>query len=39
MELVQSIDNQNHDPQKEMREAMDTMLVELGLLTDKEFDA
>jgi hypothetical protein len=38
MELVQSIDNQNYDPQKEMREAMDTMLVELGLLTHSRFE-
>jgi hypothetical protein len=38
MELVQSIDNQNTNPEKEMEEAMDTMLVELGLLTNDEFD-
>jgi len=38
MELVQSIDNQNANPEKEMEEAMDTMLVELGLLTNIEFD-
>lgn len=38
MELVQSIDNQNLLPEKEMQEAIDIMLVELGLLTDSEFN-
>jgi hypothetical protein len=38
MELVQSIDNQNPNFETEMREGMDSILVELGLLTDSEFD-
>jgi hypothetical protein len=38
MELVQSIDNKNRNPESEMEGAMDTVLVELGLLTNDEFD-
>jgi hypothetical protein len=38
MELVQSIDNQNPNFESEMQEGMDALLVELGLLTDSEFD-
>jgi len=38
MELVQSIDNQNPNPEKEMEDGMDALLVELGLLTNSEFD-
>jgi len=38
MELVQSIDNKNPNPESEMQEGMDALLVELGLLTDSEFD-
>jgi hypothetical protein len=38
MELVQSIDNQNPNFEREMQEGMDSILVELGLLTESEFD-
>lgn len=38
MELVQSIDNQNLNPEKEMQVGIDALLVELGLLTDSEFE-
>ena len=38
MELVQSIDNQNPNFEREMQEGMDSILVELGFLTGSEFD-
>jgi hypothetical protein len=38
MELVQSIDNQNPNFESEMNEGIDALLVELGLLTNSEFD-
>jgi len=38
MELVQSIDNQNPNFETEMQEGIDALLVELGLLTNSEFD-
>ena len=37
MDLVQSIDNQNPDPTKEMTDAMDVLYQELGLMTDSDF--
>jgi hypothetical protein len=38
MELVQSIDNQNPNFESEMNEGIDALLVELGFLTNSEFD-
>lgn len=38
MELVQSIDNQNLNPEKEMGDAMDVLYKKLGLMSALEFE-